>query len=322
MSQHYSTAILLTGAAARISQEVAIIDQLIRLKGLRISPNDTLLSGFSSGSLNLIAINGLINMPEWDSYYKSEILFKFKTSDVYTSAGSLPFDTSPLRAKAISILESLNFSLLSDLPYASFILACKTSLLSSTTYWANSVNLKHAYLKLLDLMMASTAIPLLFPKQNVHCEAGKKSSFPHGNSVFYVDGGTKGTFDNFSSNLGIFVKKNGMFDNMYIISPMREYEVNEFDYELNSIDSLARSAVQKFIGTILQKSFVKFLKKLNGWRYRGKPMAQNIYVCIPDLAKNFPLLSFNEQQQQYQSVYSWAEQHPDKLAIPIREYLS
>ena len=57
MAQKLKTAVLLTGAAARISQEVAMLDQLRDKKGLVLSQDETLLTGFSSGSLNLAAIN-------------------------------------------------------------------------------------------------------------------------------------------------------------------------------------------------------------------------------------------------------------------------
>ena len=56
MTQPLTKAVLLTGAAARISQEVALFDQLQAMKGLTVSQDDTLLAGFSSGSLNLAEI--------------------------------------------------------------------------------------------------------------------------------------------------------------------------------------------------------------------------------------------------------------------------
>ncbi len=57
MNTNNKNLIMVTGAAARISQEVACIDKLRSEKGLRISQKDTMLAGFSSGSLNLLALN-------------------------------------------------------------------------------------------------------------------------------------------------------------------------------------------------------------------------------------------------------------------------
>jgi hypothetical protein len=46
MENKKNTAVLLTGAAARISQEVAILDALMDRKNLRLSPEDVYLAGF------------------------------------------------------------------------------------------------------------------------------------------------------------------------------------------------------------------------------------------------------------------------------------
>ena len=47
MNTNNKNLIMVTGAAARISQEVACIDKLRSEKGLRISQKDTMLAGFS-----------------------------------------------------------------------------------------------------------------------------------------------------------------------------------------------------------------------------------------------------------------------------------
>lgn len=49
--------IFLTGAAARISQEVAVLD-ILMADGLEINQDKTLLVGYSSGAMNLLALNG------------------------------------------------------------------------------------------------------------------------------------------------------------------------------------------------------------------------------------------------------------------------
>ncbi len=326
MKNHHSKAILLTGAAARISQEVAIIDKLKNLKGINIDPSDTLLAGFSSGSLNMIAINGLLNKPEWDNYYKSEVLFKLKTEDVYLRDGKLPFNTDPLRTLVNSFLEKLDFSTLKELPYTTYILACQLRWLFPKTRWAKSDNINYGNLKLANLMMATTAIPIIFPKQNVHVQEGTRSSFPHGNRVYYVDGGTGKTFNGFSQNLGKYVQKNGTFDEMYVISPMREAETVEFDDEIkstfNSAELQFHKSLQDFLGSNLQRTFIKFLKKLEAWNYHGQPMAKKIYVCIPDMVKNFPILSFDKQEAQYNAVMDWVEKNPELLARPLKQYLN
>ncbi len=61
-------AVFLTGAAARISQEVAILDLLMEraVNPLTLSPADTLITGFSSGGLNVSAINASVSNGEFD----------------------------------------------------------------------------------------------------------------------------------------------------------------------------------------------------------------------------------------------------------------
>jgi hypothetical protein len=325
MKVQLKKAILLTGASARISQEVAIIDQLIKQKGLKIDPSDTLLTGFSSGSLNMIAINGLINKPEWDSYYKSQLLFNLKTEDVYRKNGKLPYNTEPLRGLVNSFLKNINISILKDLPFTSNILAFQRKWFWSKTRWARSDYNMHWNLEMTDLMMASTAIPIIFPKQSVFCKEGCSSNFPNGKKNHYNDGGTGGTFEGFGQNLGEYVKKYGMFDEMYIISPMREADTVEFNDEVkkmkNSVELELHKNIQEFLGSILQKTFVKFLKKLDAWKYQGNPMAKSIYVCVPELEKNFPILSFDQQKEQYVAVTNWAEKNPGSLTITLKEYL-
>jgi len=70
MTPKLTTAVLITGAAARISQEVAMFDKLRDPKfrgdkALKVSQGDTLLAGFSSGSLNLAAINACFSNVKW-----------------------------------------------------------------------------------------------------------------------------------------------------------------------------------------------------------------------------------------------------------------
>jgi predicted esterase len=77
----FKKAIMLTGAAARISQEVALFDKLQERSAnpLQIDEQDTFLAGFSSGSLNLAALNACFRKDAplgWKSYYQETILFK------------------------------------------------------------------------------------------------------------------------------------------------------------------------------------------------------------------------------------------------------
>jgi hypothetical protein len=121
MTQPLTKAVLLTGAAARISQEVAILDQLMDWKEppvnglpLTLSQDDTLLAGFSSGSLNLAAINACFSTGsslDWDTYYKQTVLFPLRNKDVYKINWPLQIpllSTDPLRITLTNFLTAMN----------------------------------------------------------------------------------------------------------------------------------------------------------------------------------------------------------------------
>lgn len=328
MAQKLKTALLLTGAAARISQEVALLDQLRAQKGLSISQDDTLIAGFSSGSLNLAAINACFSNGstlDWDKYYKQTVLFPLKNSDVYKING-IPFDTTPLRNTIQKFNNTMNCKNVGDLPFHSYILTFswrRAIEMHEPTLWACSRVDGQAYINLTDMFMSSTAIPVVFPWQEIHCESGHTMDFPKGH---FADGGTHGTFDNFDAYLGNYVRENGVFDNMYIISPMREVVESEHEEIISIVKSNTTKAddIAKFMDhlkNISMNTFIDFLQKLNAWRYNGSAIAKNIYISIPEMASNFPIINFDMEEKQYNAVTDWVNQNPDKLAIPIDQFL-
>ena len=321
MAEKLTTAVMFTGAAARISQEVAMADKLMANKGLSLSEDNTLIAGFSSGSLNLAEINTCFrkdNPLSWDEYYKQQVLFKLKNKDAYRKKFP-PFDTSPLRKTLNSFLASANFKWCKDLPFRSYILTFSRS--EFETLWACSRDVNQEYLKLSDLFMSSTAIPIVFPAQEIHCEPGHTTDFPGG---LYNDGGTGGTFKRFEDYIGKYVKENQAFEKLFIISPMRE----KSDEETHKLfDHLHRSRKRKKhlkeanLGNISFKTFMKFLGELSAYN-KNHMIAKEIFISIPDLKKNFPILNFNVQEKQYNAVCTWVDNNPDKLAIPLEEFIN
>ncbi len=325
MIQKLKTAVLLTGAAARISQEVAMLDKLMDPKGcgLKISQDDTLVAGFSSGSLNLAAINACFSNGSqlgWDTYYKQTVLFPLRNSDVY-KVKFLPFDTAPLRNTIQEFVDKMNCKYVGDLAFYAYILSF--SYRKIKTLWACSQNPDDHYLDITDMFMASTAIPILFPWQEISSETGQPREFPEGH---FADGGTGGTFKQFDGSIGEYVRQNGQFDNMYIISPMRERAGDE-DKEIlelvkgNGATGVDISGFLNHVKSLSMNTFLKFIKQLNDWKYNGMAMAQNIYISIPEMDNNFPMINFDLQKPQYDAVTAWIGANPDKLAIPIDEFL-
>lgn len=319
-------ALLLTGAAARISQEVALIDKLIELKGLEIKPGKTMLAGFSSGALNIGAINSCFkpdNPLSWDEYFKKEILFKLKTSNVYKKKKRIPLSTLPLRNLLTDFLSNAGLKKIDDCVFDSYILAF--SIWRLTTVWASNTYNRHGGIDLVDLLMATSAIPLIFPDQNIGTNIKRNKRFVRGS---FVDGGTGGSFKRFEKHLKKYVRQNGKFEDMYIISPMRQVSNEDFDEldkiipssELFKINAKDLRILKVFLDMISQNGFDNFVKRLHKWHKRNN-IANHIYICIPGMSDNYPLLNFDKQEQQYLSVCQWVDEHPDKLAIPLNEYV-
>lgn len=335
---HLKKAILLTGAAARISQEVAIFDKLQErsVNPLSISEQDTVIAGFSSGSLNLMALNACFrdDKPlDWKSYYQEKILFTLNNKDVFKNR-KIPFiplkDTTPLRKTLNRVLSDTNQQLVKDLSFESYILTMlkrkgkdKKHKNNKETLWACSKDALHEYLQLSDVLMSSTAIPVVFPSQKIHCTKGHNTDFP---KKKYRDGGTRGTFVNFKKHLGKRVQEQGAFEELYVISPMRESSDEEIRNMENSVlndhHNFEKPKLKGFLSHISMKTFMKFLVKLNDWKYEGKAMAKHIYVCIPEMESNYPILDFDHEKEQYQTVCNWINKHPQNLAIPLQEFIN
>jgi hypothetical protein len=328
MEQPIKTALFLTGAAARISQEVALIDKLISNKGLRITQNDTLLAGFSSGSLNLAALNAAFADPpsvDWNTFYKQEVLFKLTNTRVYKAFPPdhkrFPLlDSSPLRHTLNAFLKKMNVKIAGDLPFTSYILVF--SLRRFSTVWADNRDEGNKYLDLSDLFMASAAIPVLFPSQTIGSGSSKKRNFPGGK---FSDGGTSGTFKKFEKQLDDFISINGPLDTLYIISPMREKSPAEEkslrDLILKTVpDQTDLSKIDDFITTVSLTGFHHFLKRLRDWN-KAEIKIKNCFVCIPVMDRNFFVLDFAIQKEQYDKVCRWIDANPGRLAVPLEHYL-
>jgi predicted acylesterase/phospholipase RssA len=329
MKPPIKTALFLTGAAARISQEVALIDQLISHKGLHIAQNDTLLAGFSSGSLNLAALNAAFAnepMVDWNAHYKQELLFKLTNQQVYKAFPPdhklFPLlDSSPLRATLNAFLDKMHVKYEGDLPFISYILVF--SLRRLTTQWAFNRDAGNKNLVLSDLFMASAAIPVLFPAHSIGNKPSQRRNFPSGK---FSDGGSSGTFKKFEKPLDDLIAVNGPLETLYIISPMREKSMTE----LKSLRDRIRKIVPKqtdigkiddFVTTVSQTGFIHFLEKLQNWN-TGNAKIKNCFVCIPSMDQNFFILDFTVQREQYDKVCQWIDMHPDRLAVSLDQYLS
>jgi len=164
------TAILITGAAARIPQEAALLESLYN-KGML---NDVVfIAGASSGALNTVMLNAVIDKKiTWNSY--KNILFSITNDSVFKMKDKkLPVDTSPLKNFLTRILHNrLGYYKVGDLPYTSAISITDIDLLKFTRKNYRLSNLKinpesDPSLDLVEVLMASTAFPVAFPKVRI-----------------------------------------------------------------------------------------------------------------------------------------------------------
>ena len=109
------TAIILTGAAARIPQEAALLEGLYKRGLLK---DVVFISGVSSGALNSVILNGILSGKMSWAEYKG-ILFNLKNSDVYTQENKkIPVNTEPLRRFITNVVEGkMGYISIGDLPY-------------------------------------------------------------------------------------------------------------------------------------------------------------------------------------------------------------
>lgn len=334
----FKKAVFLTGAAARISQEVAMFDKLMESESIKltISEKDTILGGFSSGSLNLAALNACFrefSPLDWKEYYQKQVLFPLKNEDVYTRNKKFPhipiFDTTPLRITLNEFLKTTKMFMVRNLNFYSYVMTFvdrkgddKKGNKKFETLWACSKDKLQENLNLSDLLMSSTAIPVAFPSQEIHCVEGE-TDFPIRK---YYDGGTGGTFKRFEEYFGKLILENGQLDEMFIISPMREKSVDELNTVAKSIFINGEidddeGSLKNFLSKISMKTFMKFLVNLQEWGNEHFPVAKKIYVCIPEMPENFHILDFNNEEEQYNTVCDWVNENQDKLAIPLSDFI-
>jgi predicted acylesterase/phospholipase RssA len=180
------TAIIMTGAAARIPQEAALLGELYN-RGLM--KNVVFISGVSSGALNAVMLNAILSGKlTWEGY--KEILFNLKSSDIFYQQGNkkLPVNTEPERMLFKKVVEEkLGYHQIGDLPFMTAIsfTDLKALDLRKKVYrmCSRKINAEtDTTLSLVDIMMATSSFPVAFPPVRIN----NLKTIP---DVEYVDGG-------------------------------------------------------------------------------------------------------------------------------------
>jgi predicted acylesterase/phospholipase RssA len=298
-------AVLITGAGARIPQEAALLEELDKRGFLK---DLVFISGVSSGALNSVMLNGILSKrTTWNDYKK--ILFHLRNRDVFFQEGKkVPLNTTPARELFKSIVEEkLGYFKIGDLPYTTGI---------SFTHPEDVYVKKNVYrmcsrkineetdttLSLVDIMMASSAIPVVFPPVRIR----NVRTIP---DVDYVDGGVGDDYIPFHALLE-FEKFRGVgIEKVYIIS-RKSNSMTDTSEELKVLGINDKGLLDKLgvsVDAILKK---KIIKSLEEYATESPELVPLTYVWIPDLNRDFLLLDFENLEEQYLLTSQWAKTHP------------
>ena len=306
-------AVILTGAAARIPQEAALLEELDD-RGLL---NDLVfISGVSSGALNAEMLNGIISQRmTWSEYKK--ILYDLKTSDIFIQEGKkIPVNTTPARELYKRVVEDrMGYYSIGDLPITTSI---------SFTHIENLYLKKNVYrmcsrkineesdttLSLVDIMMASSAFPVAFPPVRIsHVHTIPDTEF--------IDGGMGEDHVPYRSLLEFEKYRGAGVAKVYFVSRQSDSipEVSEELSELGINDKGLFDSLGISLDAFLQK---EINKRLKAYAKEAPELVPLSYVWIPVLNAEFPLFDFDDLEKQYELTSRWAKTHDPE---PLEEYL-
>jgi predicted acylesterase/phospholipase RssA len=307
------TAILMTGAAARIPQEAALLEELYN-RGLM--KNLVFISGVSSGALNSVVLNGILSgRMTWTEY--RELLFKLKNSDIFIQEGKkLPVNTEPAREFITGVVEAkLGYYRIGDLPYMTEISFTHLSELDlkKTVYRMCSRKINSetdTTLSLVDILMASTSFPIAFPSVRIR----NVKTIP---DVEYIDGGVGDDHIPFKALLDFEKFRGTGVERVYIVSRKSD-SIPEVSEELRVLGINDKGRFDKLgisLDNILKKGMIK---RLEAFASEAPELVPLTYVWIPDFQADFLMFSFSNLKEQYDLTSQWAKTHNP---VPLADYL-
>ena len=312
--KHIGTAVVITGAAARIAQEAALLEQLHKTGWLR---NICFISGTSSGALNTVVLNAILeNKFSWERY--QSLLFHLKNEDIFLRTGrSLPVNNTPYRKLLTNVIkDSLGYNRLGDLVIGCAISISDFSAMPPHTRTYRLSNLKindesNPDFNLVETLMASSAIPLIFPTARFKDPLGLPNSS-------FVDGGLADDHLPYQAVLEFEKYRNLGVDTLIIVSRKSDTQPgirNEL-LDFGNRDSRLTGKIGERIETMVKNGFLRSMKEL---QQKYPDLASRTYVFIPDFPENFPLLDFSDLKAQYDVTAAWASNHKPVL---LNQYLA
>jgi predicted acylesterase/phospholipase RssA len=308
------TAIIMTGAAARIPQEAGLLEELYNRDLLK---DVVFISGVSSGALNAVMLNGILSGKMTWSEYK-EILYNLKNDDIFiqNEDKKLPVNTSPARALYTKIVEGkLGYHKIGDLPYMTAIsfTDLKDLDLKKKVYRMCSRKINEetdTTLSLVDIMMASSAFPLVFPPARIR----NVKTIP---DVEYVDGGIGDDHVPYHALLEFEKFRGKGVANIYIVSRKSD-GIPEISEELKGLGIDDKGRFDKLgvsMDNILRKGMIK---RLEAFAEEAPEMILLSRIWMPEFDRNFLMFNFDDLKEQYILTSQWARTHDP---VPLGDFL-
>jgi predicted acylesterase/phospholipase RssA len=312
-STRAGTAIIITGAAARIPQEAALLEELYNRGLLK---NVVFISGVSSGALNSVALNGILSGKITWAEYKN-ILFNMNNSDIFVQEGKkLPVNTEPARKFITDVVEKrLGYYSMGDLPYMTELSITHLSDLDlkKTVYRMCSRKINRetdTTLSIVDVLMASTSFPIAFPPVRIR----NVKTIP---DVEYIDGGVGDDHIPFRALLDFEKFRGSGVERVYIISRKSD-SIPEVSEELKILGIDDRGVFDKLgisLDNILKKGIYRRLEAL---AKEAPDLVPRTFVWIPDFQQDFLMFNFGKLKEQFDVTTEWANSHDP---VPLAEYL-
>lgn len=314
LPERSGTAILITGAAARIPQEAGLLEELYN-RGLL---NDVVfISGVSSGALNAVMLNGILSgKMTWTEY--KQILFNLRSKDIFVQNGwrRLPVNSQPARDLYTRIVENrLGYHQIGDLPIPTSIsfTHLKRLDLKKDVYRMCSRKINEesdTTLSLVDIMMASSSFPLAFPAVRIK----NVTTIP---DVEYVDGGVGDDHIPFHALLEFEKFRGSGVAKVYIISRKSD-SIPEVSEELRGLGIDDNGKFDKIgisLDNILKKGMIKRLREFS---QQVPDMIFLSYIWMPEFKDDFLMFNFDHLEEQYKLTSQWAKSHDP---VPLGDYL-
>ncbi len=303
-----------SGAGARIAQECALSEALIEgltPSGRKIRPD--VVAGTSAGALNAIAVNAVIRSKEqpqapafsWDDYKR--ILFDMKDAKIFNTTArgitkilprNIPegfvLDTAPFRKLLEATLKKMEFDTLGSLYLPTYISVVEKESGRIHRLFSHDPDPAVRDLSLADALMATSAVPVAFKPVKINGLEGE-----------FVDGGVG------RDGIPVETMIAERCRELYVISRMRGNDKTEV-----AVFRKRRPRMPKILLTALL-STEHLMNNLFEYGLVLAPLiARQAFLYMPKLTKQYPMLGFSTQREQYEETMVWARKNDP---LPLKE---